>query len=244
MKHEQIKSAVAKSPWFQGVDDDALTQIAENSQLKRFDKGEFLYSLGQERSTLYGVVSGHVRISMVYKSGGEFTLTTMKPGDWFGEASLLRKKSDVLEARADTELELIILSVASVEAVANTTPVIYRNLFESHLRRNTWLYRLMGVTLFLPLNARVAARMLHLIHMFGDKQPEGVYLDTRLSQADLARMSMGSRQRVNKVLREWNQQGMIDKLEGRYLIRDVEALTSVYESAVEGYDPSETQLDL
>ena len=43
---------------------------------------------------------------------------------------------------------------------------------------------------------------------------------------DLAQLSLGSRQRINKILSEWREQGIIE-LEGhRYIVRDKDALVA------------------
>ena len=46
----------------------------------------------------------------------------------------------------------------------------------------------------------------------------------KLSQQDFAKMGMGSRQRVNKIFREWQVKGIYEKVTGKYLIKDIEAL--------------------
>ena len=45
-----------------------------------------------------------------------------------------------------------------------------------------------------------------------------------LSQNDLAQLSLGSRQRINKILSEWRERGIVELEGSRYLIRDMSAL--------------------
>jgi len=62
--------------------------------------------------------------------------------------------------------------------------------------------------LFYFLKARLAGRILWLAENNGVPHPDGVPLNTKLSQMDLARMTMGSRLPVNKTLREWTVEGI------------------------------------
>ena len=52
-------------------------------------------------------------------------------------------------------------------------------------------------------------------------ESDGLTLDVRLSETDFARMSMGSRQRVNKSFREWMYDGVIGKCRDHHIIKGV-----------------------
>jgi CRP-like cAMP-binding protein len=77
---------------------------------------------------------------------------------------------------------------------------------------------------FYPLRSRLAGWFLELIQKHGQESDDGVYLDVHLSQNDFAQLSLGSRQRINKILSEWREQGIIELESNRYLIRDMAAL--------------------
>ena len=52
-------------------------------------------------------------------------------------------------------------------------------------------------------------------------ESDGLTLDVRLSEIDFARMSMGSRQRVNTSFREWMYDSVIGKCRDRHIIKVV-----------------------
>ena len=82
----------------------------------------------------------------------------------------------------------------------------------------------MAGILFYPLKSRVAGRLLELAREHGETVEDGVQLDLKVSQNDFARLALGSRQRVNKIFREWNSTGLVVTRDDRLLIRDVDEL--------------------
>jgi len=51
-----------------------------------------------------------------------------------------------------------------------------------------------------------------------------VMLDIKLSQADFARLAVGSRQRVNRIFREWEKSGLVEHRNDLLWIRDMDSL--------------------
>jgi len=70
----------------------------------------------------------------------------------------------------------------------------------------------------------LAGRILALLEDYGKPCEEGTRLDISLSQKDFARFILGSRQRINKIFREWDDKGMVLMKDGRYIIPDIARL--------------------
>jgi CRP-like cAMP-binding protein len=103
-------------------------------------------------------------------------------------------------------------------------PVIYKRLFTDYMTRLAGVMLLLQGMAFYPLRSRLAGWFLELIELHGEKSDDGIYLDMHLSQNDFAQLSLGSRQRINKILSEWRERGIMELKGSRYLIRDMEAL--------------------
>ena len=58
----------------------------------------------------------------------------------------------------------------------------------------------------------------------GAQVAAGVLLDVKLSQNDYAQLSLGSRQRINKIFGEWRERGIVTLAGSQLLIRDLPAL--------------------
>ena len=103
-------------------------------------------------------------------------------------------------------------------------PTLYRNLFRASWINTRGLYEILSAVLFYPLSARVAGRVLALMAEHGHRVDDGVLLDIKLSQNDFARLAMGSRQRVNRIFRDWDKQGLVETRGEFLLIKDAEGL--------------------
>ena len=70
---------------------------------------------------------------------------------------------------------------------------------------------------FLDVYGRVAAKLLELAERYGLPGPEGVEIDLRLTQGDLASWVAATREFVNKVLGAFRDHGLV-KLDGQRII--------------------------
>lgn len=141
-----------------------------------------------------------------------------------GEQFITAELTTMLDARIVERTTVPVIPRTIVLAVADEYPTTYKNiLVHSHQRMRGMLVLLLGMA-FYPLRSRLAGWLLALIEEHGQEAAEGIYLDVHLSQNDFAQFSLGSRQRINKILGEWRQQGIIELESNRYLIRDMVAL--------------------
>ncbi len=153
----------------------------------------------------------------------------MKSGQWFGEGAIIGM-TKVIEVQTVTPATLLVVPLNAVKQVVGTEASFYKNILEDHMGRVQLLYELIAGMLFLPLRARLAGRLLYLLEMFGKPSDEGLVLDMKFSQQDFARMSMGSRQRINKIFREWQARDIYYKRSGKYIVKDIAALTEELEA--------------
>ncbi len=57
----------------------------------------------------------------------------------------------------------------------------------------------------------------------GHQIEDGILIDIKVSQSDFARLALGSRQRVNRIFRDWDKRGLVETRNDFLLIRDVDA---------------------
>ena len=156
--------------------------------------------------------------------GQIFAITDLEPDYWFGEAALVHSKQRIISAQAKEPSSLVTIPRNIVLDVANQHPLIYRALFNEHVKRTRALYELLNGMLFYPLRSRLAGRILDMARENGEQTPEGTFLNVKLNQNDFARLCFGSRQSVNKILREWYAQDIVVMQDQRYLVKDIDSL--------------------
>jgi CRP-like cAMP-binding protein len=216
---QAIRDFIASSNWFEGAPDAVLDKLASAATYKEFPANSYLWSMGEVNTEVFGVLSGRVRMYVSSAMGQEFALIDREEGSWLGEA-LLDDQGRAIGGRAMTQTEVVVIPRQVMNEVASAWPLLYRNLFHHQVRTSRGLYVLFSGVLFYPLRARVAGRLLDLLEEHGQQIDGGVLLDMKVSQNDFARLAMGSRQRVNRIFRDWDKTGLVVTRDDRLLVTD------------------------
>lgn len=224
MNRNERRQFIENSDWFEDAPAEVIDNLADAATSKQCPASTFLWCLGESNTEVFGVVSGRVRISVASPMGQEFAIVDREEGTWLGEPCLVNDLGRASEARAMTRAEVVAIPRQAVLSAAQTWPLLYRNLFRNSVTNHRGLYEILAGVLFMPLRARVAGRVLLLIQEHGQQVEGGVLIDIKLSQNDFARLAMGSRQRVNRIFREWDKEGLVETRGDLLLIRDVAAL--------------------
>ena len=226
MDINDIKSLLAEG-WFNGVCDDELLELIRVSQVRDYAKKDYFYLVGDVKDCIYCILDGRVRLSIVSKSGDDFLLAIWEKGICFGEGGLNQSFGMPLQAQAATDCSVLVIKNTDLERVIKSKETFYKNLVDGLVDRSRSLFELIEVLLFAPLEARVAARILHLADLYGQDSSQGTKVPMKLNQSDLANMAGGSRQRVNKIIVTWTQENILRKIEGHYIISDINRLKAI-----------------
>ncbi|MDP4917855.1 MAG: Crp/Fnr family transcriptional regulator [Haliea sp.] len=204
--------------------DHLLDAVVAAANVSHLPANTYLWSMAEQTASVYGVVSGCVRTAIPSAQGHEFAINDCEVGTWLGAPCLVNDGGRVIEAKTLVASELLVISRKSMLGFAEEWPLLYRNLLRHNVEESRGLYVLLTGMAFYPLRARVAGRLLELIKERGVAIDGGTRLSSKLSQNDFAQLAVGSRQRVNKIFREWDKSGLIENCDDYLLIRDVAAL--------------------
>ncbi|WP_019028828.1 Crp/Fnr family transcriptional regulator [Colwellia piezophila] len=219
-----INLLINSCAWFDDVPEEGRETIIKSARLKHYDNKKYLYRLAQESDFVYAVVSGFVRIKISSIGGQEFSITEFSANEWLGELALTNQPTQMFEAQVLENSSIIEIPKRVVQAVADKYPVIYKNLFLFQANRTLKMSELLGGMLFYPLAARLAGRILWFARHYGKETENGVLINKKMSQQELAELTMGSRQRINKTLKEWERAGILAIQGQQYFIKDIPAL--------------------
>ncbi len=196
---------LAGVPFFSGLAEDDLEQIAEHATPESFRRGALIISDGDPADALYVVINGRVKVFLGSDDGKEVVLTILGPGESFGEIALLdeeprsasvaaMEKTTVLVIRRDRFLELL-------RENSDLSWAMIRSL--SHLVR-----RLTGSVQSLALND-VYRRIVEILEQRAVFEGEVRVINERLTHQLLADMVGASREMVSRI--------MSDLVKGGYL---------------------------
>lgn len=229
MNNQDVVEKIAGTSWFKEVDPALIAKLVECSHIRRYAPDEFVYLVGDVQTHVFFILDGRIKISIMSQNGEEFVMTMWEHGMWFGEGAFLEGATMPLEARAVNNATLLAVPIALVDKVLENAQTFYKDILQDLIGRSNQLYMLIEMLLFKPLRVRVVARMLQLVDLFGEENDGEIILPLQFSQSDFARMSGGSRQRINKIFRQWAADGIVSKKGKNHIVHDIEALRAQLE---------------
>ncbi len=185
---------------FSTLDPDALRELASAARRRAFRTGEVIFHRDDPGQVLYVIREGKVKICINSPDGHEVVLAVFAPGDYFGELALLDGQPRSASAVAIDMVEVYALQRSDFINVVIHHPRIaiqVMNVLSQRLRQTD---SMIEDLLFLDVHGRVAKKLLDLANLHGVRTPEGIRIDMKLTQSDLAALVGASRESVNQVL--------------------------------------------
>jgi CRP-like cAMP-binding protein len=224
-----IAPAVLRScALFAQMDDAALAAVARLLRTRRFRRNEVVFHAGDPGDSLFVVASGSVKIVLASPDGEEAIIATLRPGDFFGELSVLDGAERSATAVALEPTVLDSLPRAPFLELVDTQPGLRLALLAGLAAALRRLTRHAEELHFLDLPGRLAMRLVQLAHEAGAVGPDAE-LPWHYTQSDLASMIGGSRQSVNRVLGDLSAEGLLRIERDTIVIPDIDALARVAE---------------
>ncbi|MEM1174990.1 MAG: Crp/Fnr family transcriptional regulator [Pseudomonadota bacterium] len=223
--HSDVVAAVRKAQWLAGVDESTIETIASNARIRRYPVDSYVFAIGDPCEDVYGVLSGRVRIKLTSEAGQEFAIIDQTENAWFGEFAIPDgTNTRNLDAQTIEEADVVVVPAGVIRDAASKNPIIYQQMIGKVINDSRGIYQLLSWLSFYPLRSRLARRLVMLANDHGQENELGTVIELKMSQSDFALLSLGSRQRVNMILSEWRERGIVDKRSARYVILDIDAL--------------------
>ncbi len=218
--------ALGRCRLFDGMSKESLQAITRTLRGRRFRRGEVLFHEGDPGDALFIVASGAGKVVVPSEDGAEAILATVRRGEFLGELALLDGAPRSASAIALEPTETLALPRDRFRALVATEPAIRDALLAAVAGELRRLTTHVAELHFLDLTGRLAARLARLAEEQGEKLPGGaVRLDAPLTQGDLAAMIGSTRQSVNKVLGEFEADGLIKLERDTILVPSLEKLS-------------------
>lgn len=204
-----------------------LDKLVEFSSVRRFANRQTIFQKGDPGDGMYGILSGWVKISTFSEDGREITLNLLDRGELFGEIAMLDGKERTADSTAMAPSELLFIDRRDFIPFLEGHPRLYTRMLMTLCERIRWTSGLIEDALFLGLNERLAKKILALANAFGERTVDGIRIDRRLSQQEFGNLAGSSRESINKLLKLWEQEGLIRLDHGHVVVlrpEDLEAL--------------------
>jgi CRP/FNR family cyclic AMP-dependent transcriptional regulator len=183
-----------------------------------------IVSQGSSGRDMFIVVSGSLKVSVLSGEGKEISFVVLRQGDYFGELSMIDGRRRSATVTAIENSELLVLGHSEYQLLLREHPhtateFLTRMLLTlaNRIRATDELYQ---DSVFLDVSARLAKFLLSASIEDNDSGPGQRLMDVQLSQYELGTLVNASRESVNKQLRDWEEQGIVDVHKGKITILD------------------------
>lgn len=188
---------------------------------RRFPRGGFVFHEGDPGESAHLIDSGTVAVRVTSPMGDVVTLDVLAPGDAFGEQALLGNESTRSATVVTLEhTETMSVTRGEFEALWENHPDAARAvaaMLDARLRATS---QALLDALYLPVETRVLRRLVRLADIYVGRPSRAI----PLTQDDLATMAGTTRQTVNRVLGQAQEEGLVTLARGRIVVDDPTAL--------------------
>ena len=223
-KEQQIRAILEHKLFSGSMPTDFITFCLENGRLRHYAPKQYLYFSDDEGNTLYILLSGRIRLSLM----GEFTekiIRVLSPPALFPEI-VLDGKPYPHAALCMEDTEVLALDRQTFMRFIDYNPsvlwILYREL-ALDLRRS---YRQIRNLSLGDARLRLGAKLFALAHVHGKPTVNGVLITIPLSATELAGMCSLARESVSRILGELKKIKIINIERKAITVLDVENLRS------------------
>lgn len=229
------REAINTGRWFSSLSPSLRHDILRCSYVKRYKDGDLITARGDLPEEWMACAKGAVRVSSSSLSGKQITLTYVEPGVWFGDMSLFDGNPRTHDAYAHGDTTTLCVARNNFKKILALHVELYEALLHLYARRIRHLYGLVEDLNTLPLRARLAKQLMHLVRSYGiPSLSDGseMRIGLQLAQEELAQLLGASRQRVNQELKAMEREDAIRIEPGGLVVRNREALMRIAEADI------------
>jgi CRP/FNR family transcriptional regulator/CRP/FNR family cyclic AMP-dependent transcriptional regulator len=204
------RELLGRLPLFQGLPPEALEEVIRGVRLRGFSRGTVIFHKDDPGNQLYVILKGAVSITLPSAEGKDLVLSILSAGDFFGELSLIDEEPRSATAIAvDDDTQTLIVSRDAFIAPLMKYPQMALQIMALLSRRLRQADALAQEAALLDLPGRLARRLLELADRHGHRLGDGVRIDLRLTQSDLAALIGATRVATNRQLQRFQHQGVV-----------------------------------
>ncbi len=194
---------------FSEVSEQYLEEILSHCKEKTVEKGKVIVNENELGDSMFLILEGEVKVSLMSEEGKEIILSTLRKGDFFGEMSLLDGEPRSANVIALTETDLLELSRRDflTEIISNRhiASAILKVLSKRLREANDRILGLMSKDVF----DRLAEYFQKEAKVKGRELIDGSIVFERLPQSEIASIVGSSRETVTRAIKEMVDRGMV-----------------------------------
>lgn len=189
---------------FLNLDESALKEMIPQGIVRTYPKGSIIIHAGDISDSLYVILTGRVKVFISDDDGKEFILSTISPGDYFGEVALDGgpRTASIMTLEA---CRLFVIPKTEVKELIRHQPDFAHDLIGRLISK---IRNLAGSVHNLALMS-VYCRLLKFIDEQAIQREDGRLATERLTQQEIAARVGASREMVSRIITDLTNCGYI-----------------------------------
>lgn len=214
------KEAVLRLSWLRNLPDVVVEEAAACCSVRAFRDGALIHAQGDACDGFYTIVKGSVRFSRSTSEGHTTTLAVLESPSWFGEISIFDGLPRTHDGVAIGPTLVLYHAHNDFKRLLMRYPTILERFARMLALRLRATFDLVEEAAVSPLSQRLARRLLELaqLHRHGAEDDLPAGREVPLTQEELGHLLGKSRQSIAKILRQWEQEGLIQTRYGRVFV--------------------------
>jgi CRP/FNR family transcriptional regulator len=217
MNESRKNSLLKQTEIFSQLNDAELEEIIDKIIVKQFRKNETILYEEDTNEVMYIILMGKVKVIKTTEDGKEIIMAMHKSGSFFGEMSLIDGKTTPASVIATEDSLIALISKIDFLSIVFNQNTVTKNMMEilcSRLRKSWDTIQLLN---FNNATQRTKMLFLTLIDEYGEKSPEGITLNIKLTHQDISDMTGLTRETVTRVLDKLQKLKEISVLKNKFI---------------------------
>lgn len=204
-----------------------LELLARHSRVLEVPAGQTIFRKYDPGENMIVVISGRVVICSQSVDGREVVFNIMNPGEVFGEIAFLDGQERTADARVLEDAVCLVLDRRNFLPFLEDNPKVVIELLTVLCDRVRSTTVHIEDTAFLEFRSRLAKKLLAFGRHYGKSSVKGSHIELGISQTELGAMLQATRESVNRQMRSWVKEGVIEVDKGSITLVDPDRLETI-----------------
>ena len=206
---ENILNIISAIPLFNGLPDDQLSAIRQIAVEKQYNKGQTIFSEGDETTGLFVVVDGRIKIYKVSSEGKEQILHIFEAGQSFGEVTVFAGQQLPANAQTLAKSRLLLFPRIAFVGLVTANPSLALNLLAIMSKKLRQFAAQIENLSLKEIPARLASYLIYL----AEEQGSGDAVTLNVSKGQLASLLGTIPETLSRIFAKLSGQNLI-RVEG------------------------------
>lgn len=220
MNQQQLISFLREVPLLDALEDNEFEDLSGVSVIRDFDKGKIIFYEQDKGTSLYIIVSGTVKLSIIANDGREHILGFLKDKEFFGEISLLDGESRSTSAISVDKVKVITVSRENFLKILKNNPQITYKIILSLCTKIRWTDRHVSNLAFLSASGKVARTIYQMAEDVDINKKTPIVINHKMTRQDFANIAGTSRETLTRIMLDFQDEGIISSGKNELIIYD------------------------